>query len=679
MTLVLNQIMTQIGSRVSESGASNESTPNTSSPNEVEVDVDTSKKRKLMEPRATCWKHFDKFTDESGAKKAKCKYCAKPYASSTSSNGTSSMNTHMRTCPKFPRDTVDKGQNLINFLPSSMGAKEGVISTWKFDQAQSRRALTKMIIVDELPFSFVEKEGFKNFMRVTVPQFHIPSRRTVTRDCYELYLEERQLLKNVFKEARPRVCLTTDTWTSIQKINYIHKGGDMAACITNCLLEWGLDNVFTITVDNASSNDVTVKEMSKQLSNWGTNIMDGDHLHVRCMAHILNLIVQDGLKEIDVPTRWNFTYFMLDVAQHFELAFERYSFYDIGYWNHFHTFGSNSSEGEDGTSAKDGTSVDILTSVDWKNVRSMVKFLETFYVLTLKVSGSNYVTSNTHFVEIAELNLILKEMMENEDMIFISSVLDPRNKLDYVPFAIGDMFGKEVGDELCSEVKKYMNKLFDYYVEKSSKSSLHVPSSPTSSDNSSIISSVSGSGNFVNRGRMRTKQQFEKHKEVSGSSGSKSELERYLAEDIEPDSDGFDILMWWKVNEPRFPILAEMVRDVLTISISSVASECAFSTGGRVLDPFRSSLTPKLVQSLICVQDWLRSEPFPINIEEDLEYLEQLELVATCKFNYQLVMHGMDTSMVCYFLDCYLLELGSYCTGVWRLEVASCNNVLLVF
>ena len=92
---------------------------------------------------------------------------------------------------------------------------------------------------------------------------------------------------------------------------------------------------------------------------------------------------------------------------------------------------------------------------------------------------------------------------------------------------------------------------------------------------------------------MRTKQQFEKHKEVSGSSSNKSELERYLAEDIELDSDDFDILMWWKVNEPRFPILAEMVRDVLVIPISSVASECAFIIGGRVLDPFRSSLTPK--------------------------------------------------------------------------------------
>ena len=146
--------MTQTGSKESESRASNESIPYTSSPSEVEVDFDTSKKRKTMEPRANCWKHFEKFTDENGASKSKCKYCAKTYAASTSSNGTSSMNTHLRTCPKFPRDTVDKGQNLINFLPSSLGAKEGVISTRKFDQAQSRKALAKMIIVQELPFSF---------------------------------------------------------------------------------------------------------------------------------------------------------------------------------------------------------------------------------------------------------------------------------------------------------------------------------------------------------------------------------------------------------------------------------------------------------------------------------------------------------------------------------------------
>ena len=59
------------------------------------------------------------------------------------------------------------------------------------------------------------------------------------------------------------------------------------------------------------------------------------------------------------------------------------------------------------------------------------------------------------------------EPQKMNKMIFISSVLDPRNKLDYVLFAIGDMIGKEVGEKLCSKVKRYMNKLFEYYVKKS--------------------------------------------------------------------------------------------------------------------------------------------------------------------------------------------------------------------
>ena len=60
------------------------------------------------------------------------------------------------------------------------------------------------------------------------------------------------------------------------------------------------------------------------------------------------------------------------------------------------------------------------------------------------------------------------------------------------------------------------------------------------------------------------------------------------------------------MNSPRFPILSQVARDVLAIPISTVASESTFSTGGRVLDSFRSSLTPKAIQSLICAQDWIR-------------------------------------------------------------------------
>ena len=104
----------------------------------------------------------------------------------------------------------------------------------------------------------------------------------------------------------------------------------------------------------------------------------------------------------------------------------------------------------------------------------------------------------------------------------------------------------------------------------------------------------------------------------------KAELDKYLDEDTEEDFDNFDILSWWKFNSLRFPTMAKIARDVLVVPISTVASESVFSTGGRVLDPFRSSLTPKVVESLICAQDWLHSSSIP-NIEEALEDLEQLE------------------------------------------------------
>jgi hypothetical protein len=65
-------------------------------------------------------------------------------------------------------------------------------------------------------------------------------------------------------------------------------------------------------------------------------------------------------------------------------------------------------------------------------------------------------------------------------------------------------------------------------------------------------------------------------------------------------------LMWWKINSSKFLVLAEVAQDVLPIPITIVASESAFSTGGRIIDHFRISLAPKTVETLICTHNWLR-------------------------------------------------------------------------
>ncbi|CAN0847211.1 Putative AC9 transposase [Linum grandiflorum] len=91
----------------------------------------------------------------------------------------------------------------------------------------------------------------------------------------------------------------------------------------------------------------------------------------------------------------------------------------------------------------------------------------------------------------------------------------------------------------------------------------------------------------------------------------RSELERYLSNGKDDEtltvadlSDyNYDVLGWWMRNEMGYPVLSVIARDILIVPITTVASESTFSTGGRILDSFRASLTPKIVEALICCCD----------------------------------------------------------------------------
>ena len=122
---------------------------------------------------------------------------------------------------------------------------------------------------------------------------------------------------------------------------------------------------------------------------------------------------------------------------------------------------------------------------------------------------------------------------------------------------------------------------------------------------------------------------YKQHLADKDSVECKSKLDQYLLEaSVDSKTEGFDILNWWRVNSSRYRIISQVAHDVLAIFISIVASEFAFSIGGRVLDPFCSSLSPNTVEVLICTQNWLRSNDSTksINLREVMDEVENYEL-----------------------------------------------------
>ncbi|XP_050217897.1 zinc finger BED domain-containing protein RICESLEEPER 2-like [Mercurialis annua] len=666
-----------------------------------------TRKRRQMTSRSPVWDHFERVCDENGrVLHAKCLYCARLYNCHSKMNGTSTLRAHMLACLKNPHSKQTR-QTLLTMIPVvnplNVVDDNVMVGAWKFNQDAIRAAVCYMIIVDELPFRFVEGMGFKRLMNTACPRFIIPSRWTVTRDCFKMYEEERLKLKVLFKSHSQRVSITTDTWTSIQRINYMcvtchwvddfwvlhkriiafmpvtgHKGEYISKSLENCLVDWGLKNVFSITMDNASSNDTAVSAFRKKMLQWGTGVAKGKYLHMRCIAHILNLVVTDGLKDLnvsvkkvrdcvryirnsparlrkfkeaadfveiptkkslclDVPTRWNSTFLMLSTACLFEKAFEKYD--------------------EDESSFKIDLNGNIPDAQDWEMVRKFADCLSHFYSVTLRISGSLYVTADMHFQEICDLNVVLCDMIESDDtevktlgekmktkfdkywgdpekmnkLIFFAYIFDPSSKLEGMEYNLKIMFGPEKGGSLFKSVVDELTILCNEYFSLyecggNNVSCMSSQSELTQPQGGNVLASSVSSSAITRKPASVSKARFKQHrKEMGASSSRKSELEVYLNEDLVEDGDELEVLTWWKQNAHRFPILSKLARDILGVPISTVASESAFSTGGRVLDCFRSSLTPKLVEALICTQDWLRACKAPLVVEECLDELDSFE------------------------------------------------------
>ncbi|KAI3446774.1 hypothetical protein Pfo_003439 [Paulownia fortunei] len=550
------------------------------------------------------------------------------------------------------------------------------VQNFKYDHAKIREILSHMIIIHELPFFFSEYEIFNLLMKTATPHYQIISHVTTKKDCIATYEMEKKKLMVALKDVN-RVNVTTDLWKSDQKVSYMvvtchyvdsswnlqkrnlnfcdipppHIGVVICDVLHKCLVEWGIENkVWTVTVDNAAYNDVVVRMLKDNLSYKNNLPLSGKLFHVRCCAHILNILVQDGLSEIqdvifnvretvkhiavseirinmfseiakqlqlsskklvlDCCTRWNATYCMLSAALEFKDVFPRYQQRD--------------------------TSYNFLPSEeDWEKVRLVCSFLEEFnevthlISVTHLVSSTEYPTSNLFLIELYNIKKLLNEANVCEGsfmtdmvkrmkakfdqywgdcnlLISIAAVLDPRNKMKLIEWCVPKNYSATDSIEHITIVRETLRMLYDEYVE---AHKANIIEKNVQCDTQKEKESFSGINNISGRGKCKIRAQFANYiKNVDSVEQVKSELEVYLEEGVVIcDDNEFDTLSWWKMNNLKFRILSKIACDVLSIPITTVASELAFSAGGRVIDPHRASLGVDTVQVLLCAEDWLRA------------------------------------------------------------------------
>ena len=214
-----------------------------------------------------------------------------------------------------------------------------------------------------------------------------------------------------------------------------------------------------LTTDNASNNIKATSYLRSELKT------DFKTLHQRCSCHILNLCVQNAMKlekliienirklmsfikdspkriqkiqekcvglatdckpKVDVPTRWNSTLHMLEIAIKLKPVLNYITQNDPEFY---------------------GLS---LSNEQWNVCEKMVEILAPFEEITVEMSSSSYPTLNLvlpnvvllkqHLDEVKTeniksfLSLMKKKLIEYElilenDMTFMSTILDPRFKL----------------------------------------------------------------------------------------------------------------------------------------------------------------------------------------------------------------------------------------------------------
>jgi len=181
-------------------------------------------------------------------------------------------------------------------------------------------AIQTWVICNLQPFSVVENKKWQDIVNTFDPKYCFHNRHTL-KDQIMIYFEGKKIqVKAMINQISEKVTFTADMWTSINNSAFLsltihytdtnwklksflldiipilisvrHTGLNMTEALINIINEYNLG----LTINNVASMIVCERIIKDELKKIFNNIRFS---HYQCVAHILNLAVQEGFQLID--------------------------------------------------------------------------------------------------------------------------------------------------------------------------------------------------------------------------------------------------------------------------------------------------------------------------------------------------------------------------------------------
>ncbi|XP_045483055.1 zinc finger BED domain-containing protein 4-like [Harmonia axyridis] len=475
----------------------------------------------------------------------------------------------------------------------------------------------------------VEDWGFRKFISALNPNYQLPSKFVISNTLLPpIYEECVHSIRNIINSGKT-FCITTDAWTSIDTVSYVsitahfidenfdlksillecstcdssHSSENLSAELRRVTREWGIERKVIFAVSDNTAN------IQKAIQDIGWK-------HIGCLAHTINLLVKDALKNediqktidkvreivnhfdrsdilcekllkyqenvgktplellLEVPNRWNSTF---DMLQRFIILEEAVK-----------------------STAGDIKKLPVLTVTEWNIIKELCQILEPFEEATKYLSRENYCSSSLMIPICNGLKNILEGLLrkklsetvtnvvqrlqgsfqehlgnvENNNTLAVSTFLDPKFKqLAFLNPSMAEKTKKNIIEMIGEKITEETSEL--YAINGANQSKVE-PMEEIENENLSIWSTFDKTVASV-------------QPKSTCCTRAIIEMRRYVDKDVIPRHQ--NSLLWWQEHKELLPYLSKIAQDKLCTLATSVPCERLFSEAGDLFTGRRSMLT----------------------------------------------------------------------------------------